>query len=243
MYGQEDLLLQTKKYPFQKVLDIGMGKGEASLFFLKEGKTVFATGSALDFYKPNNDLLKQVKFYQDVDIQNMKEFDPNSFDAIWVAHVLEHVQNIGLALNEINRILKPGGYLFIMVPPYKPNIAMGHVSTGWNLWTLMYNLLITGFNVKNGSFIYHGYNIAGFVQKTIIKLPPLNFNADDYFLLKDFFPIQFKLQDVIKTRTINWEWYNKNTRIKYAWKKKTISQYVPFGVRRIIKKILLKSEN
>jgi SAM-dependent methyltransferase len=38
------------------------------------------------------------------------------FDAIFCTEVLEHVSNPFLAINEIRRILKPGGYLFASSP-------------------------------------------------------------------------------------------------------------------------------
>jgi len=240
IYGQIDLLNQTKKYRFNNILDIGMGRGEASLFFLKVGKTVYATGGALDFYNPDNELLRKVSFYPDINVEDMSVFKSNFFDAIWMAHVLEHVQNPGIALQEIHRILKPEGFLFIMVPPYKPNLVMGHITTGWNIGTLMYNLLISGFNIKQGSFIYHGYNVAGFVKKADFKLPLLNFNSNDYCLLKDYYPFEFKLQDVIKKRKINWEWYPKNIKIKYFWRKKTYRNLFPIFLKKILKRYIIK---
>jgi 2-polyprenyl-3-methyl-5-hydroxy-6-metoxy-1,4-benzoquinol methylase len=42
---------------------------------------------------------------------------PNAyFDAVFCTEVLEHVSNPFLAINEIRRVLKPGGYLFASSP-------------------------------------------------------------------------------------------------------------------------------
>jgi hypothetical protein len=49
------------------------------------------------------------------DIENTG-LPPSSFDAIVVCHVLEHVDNDCRAMEELYRILKPGGKLIAMIP-------------------------------------------------------------------------------------------------------------------------------
>ena len=39
-----------------------------------------------------------------------------SFDVIYCSHVLEHVSDDGLALREFNRVLKPNGWVILLVP-------------------------------------------------------------------------------------------------------------------------------
>lgn len=51
-----------------------------------------------------------------VDIQDMNIYPDDTFDFLICSHVLEHVPNDRAALNEINRVLKPGGEAIIMVP-------------------------------------------------------------------------------------------------------------------------------
>jgi len=51
-----------------------------------------------------------------VDITNMPIYRDNSFDFLLCSHVLEHVDNDILAMQELYRILKPGGWGIIMVP-------------------------------------------------------------------------------------------------------------------------------
>jgi SAM-dependent methyltransferase len=50
------------------------------------------------------------------DIQNMKQVEADSFDAIICTQVLEHVPNPFDAIDELYRILRPGGNLLITVP-------------------------------------------------------------------------------------------------------------------------------
>lgn len=43
-------------------------------------------------------------------------FKTETFDEVVATHVFEHVPNIVKAMNEINRVMKPGGKLYVRVP-------------------------------------------------------------------------------------------------------------------------------
>jgi SAM-dependent methyltransferase len=47
-------------------------------------------------------------------------FDAHSFDCVLCNHVIEHVENDLLAITEILRVLKPGGWAIIQVPFFEP---------------------------------------------------------------------------------------------------------------------------
>jgi SAM-dependent methyltransferase len=47
-------------------------------------------------------------------------FEENTFDVIFCNHVLEHVADDILALNEMKRVLKPGGWAILQVPFFYP---------------------------------------------------------------------------------------------------------------------------
>jgi SAM-dependent methyltransferase len=47
-------------------------------------------------------------------------FDENSFDCVLCNHVLEHVENDKIAIKEILRVLKPGGWAILQVPFFPP---------------------------------------------------------------------------------------------------------------------------
>ena len=58
----------------------------------------------------------RIKDYIQADIQEKTPFDSNSFDLIFAPDILEHVENPSIAIDEILRILKEDGLLFISVP-------------------------------------------------------------------------------------------------------------------------------
>jgi SAM-dependent methyltransferase len=47
-------------------------------------------------------------------------FDQNTFDVVLCNHVLEHVRDDIKAMNEIQRVLKPGGFAILQIPFFHP---------------------------------------------------------------------------------------------------------------------------
>ncbi|MBV6644746.1 MAG: class I SAM-dependent methyltransferase [Cyclobacteriaceae bacterium] len=47
-------------------------------------------------------------------------FDDNTFDVIFCNHVLEHVDDDILAMREMHRVLKPGGWAILQIPIFHP---------------------------------------------------------------------------------------------------------------------------
>jgi len=106
---------------FSQVLDIGGGLGLFSMNF----KLNFPTSSVIildkSLYKGIKEILTKyptlkITDYVQEDIQEETPFDSNSFDLIFALDILEHVENPSIAIDEILRILKEDGFLFISVP-------------------------------------------------------------------------------------------------------------------------------
>jgi SAM-dependent methyltransferase len=47
-------------------------------------------------------------------------FEDNQFDIIFCNHVLEHVRDDKLAMSEMLRVLKPGGWAILQIPIFHP---------------------------------------------------------------------------------------------------------------------------
>jgi SAM-dependent methyltransferase len=54
-----------------------------------------------------------------MDIHKMP-FEDDQFDVIFCNHVLEHVDNDLIAMQEIKRVLKPGGWAILQIPIFTP---------------------------------------------------------------------------------------------------------------------------
>ena len=195
------------------MLDIGSGAGLAARAFHKAGWDVTATSLIEALYRQSFDTMPEgITSLDDVDICDMRQFEDDSFDAIWCAHVLEHVLDVGRALSEVRRILKPEGRLFLSVPPFKHQVVGGHVSTGWNVGQLAYVLAVAGFDLSDASLVRHGYNVFADVrcgQDNPVAGELTRSNGDIELLAKaGRFPPNFRARQRFngKRKFINWEW-------------------------------------
>ena len=55
-------------------------------------------------------------FRKDIDIMDMRNVADDTYDVVVCNHVLEHINDYKKALNEIYRVLKPGGKLICSFP-------------------------------------------------------------------------------------------------------------------------------
>lgn len=178
-----------------KVLDVGVGKGQISELFLKmkDIESVEGIGLALDSYGlEKNGLNGRIKLTE-CSVEDMP-FEDGTFDIVVASHILEHVPNMGLALSEIRRVVKMGGWIYIFLPKYTDIVCAGHINIGWNLGQLMYVLLLNGFDVKHGKFIEYGYSLCAYVRKADMKLPALRGDKGDISILnrEGLFPLPIR---------------------------------------------------
>lgn len=104
------------------VLDIGCGAGGKSLYYLSLGANSVTGIDVVAKYKEEayalqNELgLTGFKFY--VEDASKMSFPDNSFDTVIMNDAMEHVAKPAEVLNEVYRVLKPGGKLYVNFPPY-----------------------------------------------------------------------------------------------------------------------------
>lgn len=101
-------LHKSSRYISGKVLDFGCGNRSYEHLF---DPKIFI---GLEIYRRGHDHSKERidLYYDGITIP----FKNNSFDSILSIEVFEHVFNFGDILNELNRILKPDGYLLLTLP-------------------------------------------------------------------------------------------------------------------------------
>ena len=93
------------------VLDIGAGTGD----FLSVVKQDHWSIVGLE----PNDKAREIATSKGVPFVNsLSDLQDNSFDAITMWHVLEHVPNIENQISELKRLIKPNGTIFIAVPNF-----------------------------------------------------------------------------------------------------------------------------
>jgi SAM-dependent methyltransferase len=105
--------------PGAKVLDVGCGQGVALEIFREAG--LDPLGITLG---PDAEVCRQ----KGLNVLEMDfaflEFPDASFDLVWCRHAIEHSVFPFFTLWELNRVLKPGGVLYLEVPA--PDTACGH---------------------------------------------------------------------------------------------------------------------
>ena len=202
---QEYFLAYMLRYNFKNVLDIGMGRSPYIVdTLIRNNREV----TSIDIKKLTNYENENFTFIEGNFLEY--SFEDQSFDAILASHALEHNLNVGLFLDKVYNILKEDGTFFCLVPPHKTSIVGGHVIIGWNIGILMYDLIMCGFDVRNGRFKKLGYNIAAFVQKRKDKTLPSNLILDngDIEKLKDYFPNSTYFKNRFEGDIPEWNWFS-----------------------------------
>lgn len=101
--------------PEMKVLDVGCSNGGLAKYLTEHiGCTVIASDIA-PFFVANAQINAPKAICLTSSIEELP-FAQNSFDAIIAGEVLEHVQNIDLALSVLVKLLKKGGILLATTP-------------------------------------------------------------------------------------------------------------------------------
>jgi SAM-dependent methyltransferase len=172
------------------VIDVGSGKGVQADHMRRNGKTVFCISMI-----PPADFLGDYLDYVPAE----------KVDGIWASHVLEHVPNTGFFLKKCFADLREEGVLAITVPPMKHGVVGGHL-TMWNAGTLLYNLILAGFDCSEARVGSYGYNISVIVRKRFAELPrDLHFDRGDIEKLAHFFPLTVEHGFDGRLHNIRWQ--------------------------------------
>ncbi len=166
-----------------KILDYGCGKGQVVRLGLKRGMDIWGADTFSEYYQDwGTGLDHDVRAHIRQINHNIIDFPDSHFDVVISNQVFEHVRNVPVALNEIKRVLKPGG-AFLTLFPTKGVWFEGHVGLyfphwlkSWPTWQWRYMYLMRklGFgyygrqldarqwatssqNTLNNACIYHSW--------------------------------------------------------------------------------------
>ncbi len=109
-------LHEYKNFVGKKVLDVGCGNGYVLSKYAWEGAEVYGidiTQAGIDLCRKRFEYSQLNGDFQVADAQDIP-FPDNTFDCVCSMGVLHHVPNTQNALDEIYRVLKPGGRLIVM---------------------------------------------------------------------------------------------------------------------------------
>ncbi|MBZ9569409.1 class I SAM-dependent methyltransferase [Patescibacteria group bacterium] len=109
-----------KKKGVKKVLDLGCGSGRHIVYLAKHGFEVYGIDIAPKGIRITQSWLKKEKLSSNLKVNNIYKKLPypnNFFDALISTQALHHnkIRNIRKLIKEIERILKPKGFIFITV--------------------------------------------------------------------------------------------------------------------------------
>ena len=165
--------------PIDRALDVGCGAGGKAPYLKKIAKSVFGVDLSIDALRlsKNVDSLKLAQ----ATIENLPYRD-GSFGLINVFDVLEHVDDDGAALGELNRVLADNGLLVVAVPAFnilwsQHDIANFH-KRRYGARDLKEKLDRMGFEVERSSY-------AGIV----LFLPLLAYRIIQYRIFRPFFKV------------------------------------------------------
>lgn len=99
----------------RQVLDFGCGDGSATRRFLESGHFAVGVDVSESAIRVAKRRVPGGTFHQ-IDDDCSLPFPNETFDVCLCTEVLEHILNVKVILQEIRRVLKPGGQLLVTVP-------------------------------------------------------------------------------------------------------------------------------
>lgn len=108
----EDIVLKSLSTKDRRILDFGCGDGTFTKRLYSKKREVFGCDADISAFKKAKENNKNIK-YTLISVRGQTPYKSNFFDCVTMMGVLEHVIDERETLNEIHRILKRGGNLYI----------------------------------------------------------------------------------------------------------------------------------
>lgn len=156
--------LLSKKHKKAKILDIGCGIGDFLLHCKNNDWETYGIESGGEARKIAEQKLKQQIF----EPAQISDLDSNSFKIVSMWHVLEHIYDINLQIEQIKRILCDDGQLIIALP--NPNsYDASYYNEYWAAWDVPRHLFHFQSNVIERLLTQKGFKLD--------KIKPMRWDA------------------------------------------------------------------
>ena len=168
------------------VLIVGVHTGKEAQRFIDAGKQV----TGVDLLPPYRNGYTHVRGR----FESEEVYFPDYFDCAVSSHVLEHQESVGDFLRKFQRVLKPGGWLGLVVPGYpQDEFFVGHL-TLWSPALLLYNLVSIGWDCRQAEYYTtpDRKHVGVVVPNQPIPDLPTDKGWDIWGGLKTFLPVEFK---------------------------------------------------
>ena len=109
----------------KRLLDIGAGLGESSVYFALQGAHVTMTDISPGMVQTGRELAKKYRVEIEGIVSQAEDLavPAETYDFVYIANTIHHVQDRGALFQKIHRALKPGGRFFSYDPvAYNPAI-------------------------------------------------------------------------------------------------------------------------
>ena len=177
-------IIDFNRFKNKNLLEVGCGIGTDLVRFAKAGAIVTGIDISISAIELANQNFSQQGLSADLRIMNGEatEFKDNTFDAIYAFSVLQYSLNAQKMVNEMYRVLKPGGEAILMV--YNRNSWLNFLSK------------LTRTTIENQDApVLNLYSIKEFQN----LLAPF----DRPTIVAERFPVQTKLQKGIRAKIYN----------------------------------------
>ncbi|RKS97780.1 class I SAM-dependent methyltransferase [Chryseobacterium defluvii] len=149
----------------KKVLDFGCGSGYGTKMLSEHAESV----TGVDISKEAVDFAKENYTSSNLKFKTIPEISNETFDIITSFQVIEHVPNDNRYVDDLKKLLNPGGYLLISTPD-KTNRLFNHIQQPWNI-----------FHLKE----YTAGNLKHLLQKHFSKVEVLKIGSEADFVLDE----------------------------------------------------------
>lgn len=125
-----EFIVQFSELPAgAKILEIGVGTGRIAVPVVRQGLRVFGIDISEQMLHRLQEKTSDVQVAR-ADVRRLP-FLATSFDAVIVVHVLHLVEQPQLVLQEIQRVLRPEGYL---IQGHNERVSEGRMKLLWDAW-------------------------------------------------------------------------------------------------------------